>query len=267
MPENIVNWGLAKSGYGKITLDANGNDVLGPLITLAGTRQINLTPNGELVQVYADGTVVHIGKANTGYGGTMEVTVADAELKRWALAEEVDANNVQYEISEPPVNRFYLVWEWVGDLKRIRHIMYNLSANRPAIASTTKGDGGNKSPQYDSLPLIAIPRKDGMVKANTRHDVGQAVYDNWFQSPYLPSGVSEYPVTVTVKAGATPIAAALVMLGDGTSGWTGTDGKVVLYKKAGTYHLFVSKSGYAAIADSVTVASAAVNKDVAVAAG
>ncbi len=260
--QNIVNWGGARAGWGKITVDANGNDVLGPLTMLVGTRQVNFTATGELIPVYADGTVVYVGKANSGYSGTMEVTVLNEEFKKWVLSEEVDANNVQYEIVETIVNRFYLAWEWINDQKNTRHIMYNVTANRPASNSTTKGDGGNKSAQYETLPLVAIPRADGKVKANTRFDVSQVVYDNWFSAPYLPIGASEYPVMISVKTGLTAVPGALVSLGDGSSGWTDADGKVVLYKKAGTYDVFVSKSDYIAIVDSVTVASAAVTKEI-----
>jgi len=260
--QNIVNWGSARAGWGKITVDASGNDVLGPLTMFTGTRQINFTPNGELVPVYADGTIIYVGKANTGYNGTMEVTVLNDEFKKWALSEEIDSNNVQYEIAESTVNRFYLVWEWINDKKNTRHIMYNVTANRPEMASMTMGDGGSKSAQYETLPLVATPRSDGKIKANTRYDVSSTVYDSWFITPYLPTGASEYPVTVTVESGTTPIPGALVAFGDGSSAWTDTTGKVIMYKKSGTYDIFVSKTGYVAEVDSVTVASAAITKDI-----
>jgi len=260
--QNVVNWGSARAGWGKITTDASGNDVLGALTMFTGTRQINFTPNGELIPVYADGTIIYVGKANTGYNGTMEVTVLNEEFKKWALSEEVDNNNVQYELASSTVNRFYLVWEWINDKKNTRHIMYNVTANRPEMASTTMGDGGSKSAQYETLPLVAIPRTDGKIKANTRYDVSSTVYDSWFTTPYLPTGVSEYPITFTVTSGSNPVIGALVVLGDGSSAWTDATGKSAIYKKAGTYDVFVSKSGYTAELDTVTVVSAAVTKDI-----
>lgn len=262
--KNIVNFGLAKSGWGEITVDSAGNDVLGTLHMLSGTRSVNFAPSGELLPVYADGTVVFVGRNNAGYTGSMEVTLADEDFKKYILSEEVDSKNVQYEKTSAEVKRFYLVWEWVNDKKNTRHIMYNLTANRTALAGTTKGDGGSDSSQPETLNLIARPRtSDGIVKANTRYDVDSTVYNNWFTTAYLPTDSLDFAVTVNVKTGITNLAGALVMLGDGTQGWTDTDGNVVFYKPAGTYDVFVSLAEYTAVADSVVVSNAAVTKNIA----
>ncbi|MHC1772947.1 MAG: major tail protein [Flexilinea sp.] len=262
--KNIVNFGLAKSGWGEITEDSAGNDVLGALHMLAGTRAVNFNPTGELMQVYADGTVVFVGRSNAGYTGSMEVTLADEDFRKYILSEEVDSKNVQYEKQTTEVKRFYLVWEWVNDQKNTRHIMYNLTANRTALAGTTKSDGGNDSSQPETINLIASPRKlDGFVKANTRYDVDATVYNNWFTSPYFPTDSSDFAVTVNVKTGTTNLAGALVVLGDGSQGWTDADGNAVFYKPAGTYDVFVSLADYTAVADSVTVTNAAVTKNIA----
>ena len=102
---NKVNWGLAKSAWGKITTDAQGNDVYGPPIMFLGNRQVNFSPAGDLVKVFADGTVIYVGRENSGYTGSLELTNMDDEFAKWALSEYVDSNNVQYEDKEPPVNR------------------------------------------------------------------------------------------------------------------------------------------------------------------
>lgn len=183
---NIVNWGLAASGWFKITVDEDGKDVYGEVTKFVGNRQINFTPAGELVNVYADGTTILVGKNNNGYTGSIESTFLDEEFLEWALSEVSDAKKVQYEIQEPVINRFGLVWEWVGDKSRTRHVMYNVTANRPDINATTAGDGGTKSAQYQTISLIAIPRADGLVKARTGADIDQAVYDAWFTTVYDP---------------------------------------------------------------------------------
>jgi hypothetical protein len=38
---NRVNWGLAASAWGKITTDAQGNDVYGTPTMFLGNRQVN----------------------------------------------------------------------------------------------------------------------------------------------------------------------------------------------------------------------------------
>lgn len=259
--DNIINWGLVASAWAPITVDENGNDVYGLPRKFKGARSVSWTPDGDLVNVYADGTTIYTGKNNDGYSGTMEFTVLEEEFARYALGELVDANGLQYEPQEAKVNRFALLWEWEGDENRTRHCMFNVTANRPDLTAQTKGDGGSKSPQYQTINLKAIPRQnDENVKTRTRSNTDPTVYANWFNAVPQIAEEGMQKITITVTSSSDPVAGAAVMLGDGTMGYTDSTGVIVLMKGAGTYDVFVSKDGYTAAADSVTVASAAVSK-------
>ena len=261
---NRVNWGLAASAWGKITRDAQGHDVYGAPVMFLGNRQVNFDPAGDLVKVFADGTVIYTGRQNSGYTGSLELTNLDDNFAQWALSESVDGNNVQFEEKEPTVNRFYLMWEWVQDAKNTRHIMYNITASRPSMSATTSGDGDTKTAQYRTLNLTAIPRDDGIVKASTRVDVNETIYSNWFASAYVPTGTAEQAVTFTVTGtDSAPVADAMIVLSNGQTAVTGSDGTAVMFLGAGTYDLFVSATGYTTETDSVTVSTSAVSKAVA----
>lgn len=260
---NRVNWGLAASAWGKITTDAQGNDVYGAPVMFLGNRQVNWDPAGDLVKVFADGTVIYTGRQNSGYTGSLELTNLDDDFAAWVLSESVDSKNVQFEEKEPVVNRFYLMWEWVQDAKNTRHIMYNITASRPSMSATTSGDGDSKTAQYRTLNLTAIPRDDGVVKASTRVDVDAEVYNAWFNAAYVPNGSAAQAVTFTVTSGGNPVADAMVVLSNGTTAVTNASGVAVLYLNAGTYSLMVSADGYTTATDSVTVADAAVAKAIA----
>lgn len=266
MPEaaqNKVNWGLAVSAWGKITVDANGNDVYGPPIKFIGDRQINFDPAGDLIKVFADGTIIFVGRNNSGYTGSMELTSLDDEFAKWAFSEEVDSKNVQYEIKEPTINRFYLLWEWVQDKKNTRHVMYNITASRPSMNATTAGDNDSKTAQYRTINLTAIPRADGIIKAFSRIDVDATVYNNWFNAVHEPVGSNEYGVTVTVTDGSDPISGALVVLGE-KQGHTNSSGIAIFYMANGTYDVLVSDGGtHTAAVDTVTVNSSTVSKTIA----
>lgn len=262
MSKNKVNWGLAKSAWGEITEDENGNDVYGTPHIFVGNRQVNFDPAGDLVKVFADGTVIFVGKENSGYTGSLELTNLDEEFAQWALSEEVDSNNVQYEVKEPIVKRIYLMWEWVQDSKNTRHIMYNITVSRPTMSATTAGDGDTKNAQYRTVNLTAIPRADGIVKASTRYDVNESVYTNWFSSAYVPTGASEYVVTVTVMHSTDPVANALVVTGNGKTAYTNANGNAVFYLADGTYDITVMGTEYSAVTDTVTVNGAAVAKSI-----
>lgn len=260
---NRVNWGLAASAWGRITTDAQGNDVYGTPVMFLGNRQVNWDPAGDLVKVFADGTVIYTGRQNSGYTGSLELTNLDDDFAAWALTESVDSKNVQYEEKEPTVNRFYLLWEWVQDAKNTRHIMYNITASRPSMSATTSGDGDNKTAQYRTLNLTAIPREDGIVKASTRVDVDATTYENWFNSAYVPAGASGYDLTVTVTDGTDPIEGALVVLNNGAMATTNASGNAVFNLINGTYDIMVSASGKTATTDTATVSGAAVSKTIA----
>lgn len=259
---NRVNWGLAASAWGKITVDANGNDVYGAPNMFLGNRQVNWDPAGDLVKVFADGTVIYTGRQNSGYTGSLELTNLDDELAKWALSETVDSKNVQIEEKEPVVNRFYLLWEWVQDSKNTRHIMYNITASRPSMSATTAGDNDSKTAQYRTLNLTAIPRADGIVKASTRVDVDSTTYNNWFSAAYVPTGASEYAITFTVTASSDPVADAMIVLNNGMTAVTDASGVAVINAGAGTYSYMVTASGYSVGTGTVTVTSAAVSKSV-----
>lgn len=263
MPEkNKVNWGLAASAWGKITVDANGNDVYGPPIKFIGNRQVNFDPTGDDVKVFADGTIILVGRNNTGYTGSIELTSMDDEFAKWVLSESVDSKNVQYEIKEPTVNRFYLIWEWVQDAKNTRHIMYNCTASRPSMNATTAGDNDTKTAQYRTLNITAIPRADGIVKASTRHDIDSTVYNNWFSSAYIPVEVSQQIVTFTVNSSSNPVPNAMIVLENGMTAVTDTAGQAIMYLAAGTYDVMVSAAGFDTASDSVTVSTSAVSKTI-----
>lgn len=258
---NRVNWGLAASAWGKITTDAQGHDVYGTPTMFLGNRQVNWDPAGDMVKVFADGTVIYTGRQNSGYTGSLELTNLDDDFAAWVLSESVDSKNVQFEEQEPTVNRFYLLWEWVQDAKNTRHVMYNITASRPSMSATTAGDGDSKTAQYRTLNLTAIPREDGIVKASTRVDVDSTVYENWFASAYVPTGSAQQTVTFTVTGtDSAPLEGAMIVLSNGTTAVTNASGQAVIYLAAGTYDLMASADGYTTDTDSVTVSAAAVTK-------
>ena len=88
------------------------------------------------------------------------------------------------DVSEPVY--FALLFEFDGDQKAIRHVLYNCSVSkRPTIASQTKET--SIEPGTETLSLSADPREDGLVKARTGDDTSSAVYQAWYESVYTPA--------------------------------------------------------------------------------
>ena len=81
--------------------------------------------------------------------------------------------------------KFALLFEFDGDERAIRHVMYNCTASRPSIESSTKEE--TIEPGTETLSLTADPREDGLVKSRTGDTTGAAIYDGWYESVYVPA--------------------------------------------------------------------------------
>ena len=81
-------------------------------------------------------------------------------------------------------NKFALLFEFDGDAKSIRHVMYNCNATRPSIESETKEE--SIEPKTEKLSLTADPRSDGLVKSRTGDTTTETIYNNWYKSVYVP---------------------------------------------------------------------------------
>ena len=82
---------------------------------------------------------------------------------------------------------FALLFEFDGDAKKIRHVMYYCSASRPTIESQTNED--EIEVKTEKLTIKAAPLGNGLVKAKTGDDTNDEVYLNWYSEVYLPNSV------------------------------------------------------------------------------
>ena len=100
------------------------------------------------------------------------------------LKEEADDNQVLVENANSDTGSFALLFEFDGDVRKIRHVMYNCSASRPTIASKTNEE--NKEVQTETLTVKARPMANGFVKAKTGDNTTAEVYNNWYKTVYQP---------------------------------------------------------------------------------
>ena len=92
---------------------------------------------------------------------------------------EGDAENSEVEMAA-----FALLFEFDGDKKHIRHVMYNCTASRPGIEGKTNED--SKEVKTETLSLTASALVNGLVKSKTSEATVQTAYDNWYKSVYMP---------------------------------------------------------------------------------
>ncbi|MCD8336234.1 MAG: phage tail protein, partial [Lachnospiraceae bacterium] len=90
---------------------------------------------------------------------------------------------------EVELESFALLFEFDGDQKHIRHVLYNCSASRPKIEGQTNED--TKEVQTETLSIKATPLSDGMVKAKTGNTTDTTAYDSWYDAVYIPSTTTD----------------------------------------------------------------------------
>ena len=155
-------------------------------MAIPGAVSLSLNAEGDSSPFYADGIVYFRSTSNNGYSGDLEIALIPEWFRTDILQEEKDANGVLIERSDTTESVYFaLLFEFDGDVKSIRHVLYNCTASRPAIESKTKESG--IEPGTETLTLTADPREDGLVKCRTGDDTASATYAAWYDDVYTPS--------------------------------------------------------------------------------
>jgi phi13 family phage major tail protein len=153
---------------------------------IPGAVSISLDAEGDTSPFYADGIVYFRSVTNNGYSGDLEIALIPEWFRTEILQEAQDANGVLVENSTVAESvKFALLFEFDGDVKAIRHVLYNCSASRPSIESETKED--TIEPGTETLSITADPRSDGLVKARTGDTTDDTAYEAWYKSVYSPA--------------------------------------------------------------------------------
>lgn len=157
-------------------------------VALPGAVSISLDANGEPENFYADGMADYVINNNMGYDGDLELAMIPESFRIDALNETLDENNVLIENANTELNSFALLFEFDGDVKHIRHVLYNCSASRPGIEGKTNEE--SREVQTETLTIKATPLSSGVVKAKSGNNTDSIVYQNWYKSVYMPSEIS-----------------------------------------------------------------------------
>ena len=182
---NKVKYNLKNVHAAKLTKGDDGNFTYDTPQAIPGAVSISLEAEGDSSPFYADGIVYFRSTANNGYSGDLEIALIPEWFRTEILQEVKDNNGVLVEHSDVSESVYFaLLFEFDGDIKAIRHVLYNCTASRPSIESETKEE--TIEPGTETLSLTADPREDGLVKSRTGDDTTDSVYRNWYQAVYVP---------------------------------------------------------------------------------
>lgn len=188
MPKkNKVKFNICNVHYAKLTIADDGQYSYGTPVAMPGAVSLSMEPNGEPSVFYADGYAYYTISNNQGYEGDLELAMVPESFRTDILKETLDSNSVLVEDATVEIEKFALLFEFDGDVKKIRHVLYNCTAARPTIESSTKED--EIEVQTETLAITASPLNGGYVKARTSDNTSETAYNNWYKSVYLPANM------------------------------------------------------------------------------
>lgn len=183
---NKVKYNLKNVHAAKLTKTEEGGYTYETPKAIPGAVSISLDAEGDSSPFYTDGIVYFRSTANNGYSGDLEIALIPEWFRTEILKETLDQNGVLVESSTiTEMEKFALLFEFDGDVRCIRHVLYNCSASRPSIESETKEDA--IEPGTEKLSLTADPREDGLVKSRTGDATAEETYNNWYKQVYIPT--------------------------------------------------------------------------------
>ena len=185
MAKNKVKYNLKNTHYAVQTEGVDGEITFGTPVPIKGSVSIALDAQGEISPFYADGIVFYKTASNNGYEGDLEVALLPESFRTDVLGETLDSKKVLIENADAVQKSFALLFEFDGDQKAIRHVLYNCAATRPSIESETKED--TVEPTTETLTISATALPNGKKKKKTSDETDPQTYDGWYKTVYVPT--------------------------------------------------------------------------------
>lgn len=179
--QNKIKYGLKNVHYAVVTEETDGTITYGTPKRIPGAVNLTLDAAGESVQFYADDSIYYEENINDGYTGSLEMALIPDDFRKDVLGEIEDDNGALIENKDAKPKHFALLFEFDGDAKKTRHVLYYVLASRPSVSGSTRTN--TKEPQTETLNITARPAPDtGDVKAKVPQ--GSAAYDTFFEAVY-----------------------------------------------------------------------------------
>ena len=187
---NKIKYGLKSVYYAVATIAADGSATYAAPVALPGAVSLSMDPQGELTPFHADNIVYYMSSANNGYEGDLTLAMVPDSFKKDVLGYVEDTKKVLVEDADAEPAHFALLFQFEGDAKAIRRVLYNCVAGRPTDNGNTKEE--NVSPETDQLSLTATTIYNAsldknVVKAECNDTTDADVYAGWFSNVYIPA--------------------------------------------------------------------------------
>lgn len=187
--DNKVKYNIKNAHYAVQKEDEEGTISFETPVPIKGAVSVSFDANGDITPFYADGIQYYVSAANNGYEGDAEFALIPDQFREDILKEQRDEKGVLHEVSETgDTQKFAFLFEFDGDQKAIRRVLYNCTATRPSIESDTKEE--NVEPGTETITISNSPLPNGRVKAQTTVDTDKTTYDGWYKAVYYPENIT-----------------------------------------------------------------------------
>lgn len=192
MNANKVKYGLSNAHYAKQTT-VGGKVSFGTPKPWPGSVSLALDPQGDTNKFPADNIDYYVSVANNGYDGDFESALVPEDFRTDILGETKDGNGILVERADAQSEPFALLFEFEGDVKKTRHVLYNCVASRPPVESNTKTSSVEPVTEKLKLTATAICNDTldaDIVKASTCSTTTKEAYDGWYDEVYMPTAAT-----------------------------------------------------------------------------
>jgi len=158
-----------------------------------GGVSLELDAEGEASKFRADNIDYWVGQSNNGYSGDLETALVPESFRLDVLGDKMDANGVIVENAGAPTVHFALLFQFEGDEKATRHVLYNCTASRPSVSGSTTEE--EIEPQTETVTITAVSIYNAALDMDvTRGRIlqGEAQYSTWFDAVYQPSELATF---------------------------------------------------------------------------
>lgn len=187
---NKITYGIKNVYFAPVTetLDAQTGEwtvTYGTPVALKGARSIALTARNEAVQFSADNNPDYFAQnIFNGYEGDLTMAIIPDSFRTACLGERTDTNGLVGQSLDDKPGPFALMFQFEGDDKEVRHVLYRCVAGQTDVNSTTRET--TIEPNEEAISLTCGGSMDaGLVKWKAQN--GTTPYDTWFSSVYVPT--------------------------------------------------------------------------------
>ena len=185
---NKVKFGLSNAYYAVYDPQTS---TFGTPVRLPGAVNLSLDQEGETNKFRADNIDYYVSVSNSGYSGDFELAIIPDSFLVDVMGEIVDATTgLQYERADAKPKQFALLFQFDGDDKNVRHVLYNCKATRPQVSSQTTDTTIEPVTETISIEAVALPvtvNNEEIAIVKGKCEEGKAGYATFFSAVVLPS--------------------------------------------------------------------------------